>query len=58
MLKIKQLFCRHNYIFKKYELEEFVLLEATTNPKPILLKPQKVYKYYFECLKCRKIKSR
>ena len=57
MLKIKQLFCRHNYQFKRYEVEEIVVPNYTTNPKPTLLKPQKVSKYYWKCSKCNKIKD-
>jgi hypothetical protein len=56
MLKIKELFCKHNYQFKKYEVEEIVVPDATINPKPTLLKPQNVSKYYWKCTKCGRAK--
>ena len=58
MLKIKQLFCRHNYQFKRYEVERIVVPDATNNPKPTLLRKQKVSRYYWKCSKCGKIKEK
>lgn len=58
MLKIKQLFCKHNYQFKNYEVERLVIPNATDNPKPTLLRKQKVPRYYWKCSKCGKIKGK